>query len=294
MSRHQTGRAQIPGCGAAGRPVRFAAGGPLRRLARIALGVTAGLGLLATVAHARDIERIEAVGSAPIYPGGTSRQVLRDRAVRRAVSGAVRKAAGRLVDTVDPEQLDRLEATLGDDPFQFVSRFSVVEDRGVQPALFHSNPEVESEYRVIVEVDVDRDLVRSRLVANQLLEAPSGVYQQHEVRIALEGLENYQDYESIRSALVSGAGARSATPIEAMPGRIVIAADVDRRGLDLLDALERSIPPHLQLISLQVDTDLLRLRVTTRTPSALDAEASAPGPAAAESGEIDTTGRNRY
>ncbi len=280
--------------------------GPVRRSPWTAIGVAcftiAMLGATAPTAVARDIEKVEAVGAAPIYPGGAAQQVLRDRAVRSALNDAVRKSAARLLGVVEPQDPERFESALGSDPYPFVSRFHVVEDRGVQPALFSSNPEVESEYRVIVEVDIDRDRVRGRLVANQLLGAPSGVVSSFQTRIALEGLEDYRDYEAIRSALVTGAGARSATLIEAMPGRIVIAVDSDRGGSELLSALERSIPGHLELIPLQVDPDLLRLRVTNRNPgglgstghSSLHSPSHPPSQPNAELGEFDTTERNRY
>jgi hypothetical protein len=230
------------------------------------------IGLAAPTAVARDIEKVEAVGSAAIVRGAVSNasRTPRARAVRDALRESVRKSAASMVESFDEFDLDRIGGALGNDPYQFVSRFHVIEDRGVQPALFNSNPEVESEYRVIVEVHIDRDLIRERLMAAGIVETPSGTVPMSQTRIALEGLDDYQVYESIRSALVAGVGARSATPVEAMPGRIVIAVDSGRSGFDLLRALERAIPPHLELVPVQIDPDLLRLRVLVH---AIDSEA---------------------
>ena len=251
-------------------------------------------GLAAPAAAARDIEQVEAVGAAEILPGTPSGRTPRDRAVREALKDAVRKSASALVAIADDRDLGRLAAALGDDPYRFVSRFRVVEDRGVQPALFSSNPDVESEYRVIVEVHVDRDLIRERLVATEMLEAPSGIVPTFQTRIALEGLDDYRVYESIRSALVAGVGARSATPVEAMPGRIVIAVDSVLSGLELLSALELAIAPDLMLIPLQVDPESLRLRVSVREVGSFDPAGDLATPPHAELDPIDTTGRNRY
>jgi len=263
------------------------------------------LGWVPRAAVARDIEQVEAVGAAAIVPGAASTRgrTPRDLAVREALIEGVRKSASALMTAVDEGTAprvagevdrDRLAAVLGNDPYRFVSRFRVIEDRGVQPALFSSNPDVESEYRVIVEVHVDRDLIRERLVENGMLDVPLGALPTIQTRITLEGLEDYRVYESILTTLVDGVGALSATPVEAMQGRIVIAVESTLGGFELLTALERAIPPHLMLIPLQVDPDLLRLRVSVREPDLMvptDELATEPN---RELGPIDTTERNRY
>jgi len=236
---------------------------------RVALAAVV-FALTATVALARDIEQVEAVGAAPILREATSVRSPRDRAVRDGLQEAVRKAAASLAAQVDGSDPERIAAALGNDPYVFVSRFRVVEDRGVQPALFNSNSDVESEYRVIVEVYIDRDLIREKLSASGILDTPSGTAPTQLTRIALEGLDDYRVYEAIRNALLEGVGARSATPVQAMPGSIVIAVDSGRSGFDLLSALERAIPSHLELIPVQIDPELLRLRVLVREPMPLD------------------------
>jgi hypothetical protein len=254
------------------------------------------LGLAAPAAVARDIEQVEAVGAAPILRESTSNasRTPRDRAVRDGLQEAVRTSAASLAAMVDDHDLERLAAALGNDPYVFVSRFRVVEDRGVQPALFNSNSDVESEYRVIVEVHIDRDLIREKLLASGMLGTPSGTAPTHLTRIALEGLDDYRVYEAIRNALVEGVGARSATPVEAMPGSIVIAVDSGHSGFELLSALERAIPSHLELIAVQVDPQLLRLRVSVRAPMPVGPDGDSVTRPAAARDPIDTTGRNRY
>ncbi len=265
------------------------------RLVALRVGL-AVLVLAAPAAVARDIEQIESVGSAAIWREAVSNETgtPRDRAVRDALKEAVHTSALSRVAIVGELDLDRLAAALGDDPYVFVSRFHVVEDRGVQPALFNSNPDVESEYRVIVEVYVDRDLIRERLVAAGMLESPSGRIPTNQTRIALEGLDDYQAYESIRIALLGGVGARSATPVEAMPGRIVLAVDSNLTGFELLRALEGAIPPHLELVPLQVDPDLLRLRVSIGALDLPEPEGDSTSQSKPALDPIDTTGRNRY
>ena len=126
------------------------------------------------------------------------------------------------------------------------------------------------------------------------LSTPSGMIPTRLTRIALEGIDDYRVYESIRNALVEGVGARSATPVEAMPGHIVIAVDSGHSGFELLRALERAIPSHLELIPVQIDPQLLRLRVSIREPISFDPEGNLVTPPPAEREPIDTTGRNRY
>jgi hypothetical protein len=262
--------------------------------ARLCVWLAAAVfGLAAPAALARDIEQIEAVGAAPISrdAASTASRGARDRAVRDGLQEAVQKSAASLVSTVNERDLASLATALGKDPYVYISRFRVVEDRGVQPALFSANSDIDSEYRVIVEVHVDRDLVRARLSESGMLDVPTGTSPTQLTRIALEGLDDYRVYESIRNALVEGVGARSATPVEAMPGLIVIAVDSGRSGFELLDALERAVPSHLELVAVQVDPQLLRLRVVVRAPIP---DGNSLDRLPAERDAIDTTGRNRY
>ena len=260
----------------------------LERGVALALGLAlAGL-LSAPAAVARDVQDVEAVGAVGLTPGASSPASPRDAAVRKGLLEAVRMTAMDLLGNVQTSEPDvPLDEILGNDPYEFATRFQVVEDRGESPALFSRNPDVVTEYVVIVSVSIDRDLIRDRLeAAGLLLERPGGVSSVR-IRLVLEGLDEYWAYEAIRTALVVDLGARSAIPVEIEPGRLTLEVEANRPPRELLDALQRVVADQMALIPLAIDSDEMSLRVEV-------GERQLPGTASPGSGEIDTLSPNRY
>jgi hypothetical protein len=189
------------------------------------------------------------------------------------------------VQTAEPDA--PLDEILGTDPYEFATRFQVVEDRGERPALFSRNPDAATEYVVVVNVSIDRDLIRDRLEAAGLLLARPGGVSSVRIRLALEGLDEYWAYEAIRTALVVDLGARSAIPIEFEPGRLTLEVEANRPPRELLDALQRAVADQMALIPLSVDSNAMSLRVEP-------GEREPPNTASPGSDEIDTRSPNRY
>jgi len=134
-----------------------------RRGLRLAVLLALGGFFQAPVAAARDVVRVESVGVAAVRSDSASP---REAAVRKALRDAVRQIAEGLLATgpddefgeapddfedlePDPPENDELQRILGNEPLEYATRFQVVEDRGEGPALFGSDPDVETEYVVI-------------------------------------------------------------------------------------------------------------------------------------------------
>jgi hypothetical protein len=240
------------------------------------------------VAVARDVLDVEAVGAVGIRPDSSSAISPRDAAVRKGLLEAVRMTAMELLGNVHSDQPEApLDEILGTDPYEFATRFQVIEDRGERPALFSQDPDVATEYVVIVSVSIDRDLIRDRLeAAGMLLARPSGASSVR-IRLALEGLIEYWAYEAIRTALVVNLGVRSAIPVEFEPGRLTLEVDADRSPSELLLPLQRAVADQMELIPLIVDGDAMSLHVEAGVREPPDT--ASPG-----SREIDTRSPNRY
>jgi hypothetical protein len=256
---------------------------------------------LVPVAAARDVVRVEAVGVAAVGPETASP---RDAAIRTALLDAVRRTAEELLaagaggefgeEPGDVEDLDseapestELQRILGYKPLDYATRYQVVEDRGEGPALFGSEPGVETEYVVIVSVFVDRDRVRERLTRAGMSLAPAGAEPQVRSRLILENLGEYWVYAEIRRVLLEELKMRSATPRAFAPGRGVLELSASQSPSEYLTSLQRSVSDRMDLVPLSVEADELRLRVEVhgRRPPVEGFEAGEP---------IDTRSPNRY
>jgi len=283
--------------------------GAIGLLTLIALwGVTAAEPAAATI---DEVQRVEAVGAFPINPKTTARTAPRNGAVRAAVHNAVQRIALALLpdgfavpvaetegepsegldgppdlppdETGEPEdrgvELEAwLDQVLGDDPFEFATRFRILEDRGVRPALLSGDPDAENEYVVIVEVYVDTTRVRDRLQATGVLAAPAGDESRFYMEFVVEGLDSFAGYEALRRTLLEGPGVRSALPVEFQRGRVVLAVDADREASSVLGDLLAATPPNLRVIPLESLDDRVTLLVdwSEPAPAAEDGEGDAP------------------
>ncbi len=233
---------------------------------------------------AAEVRKVEAVGAIALDTEHTPRNP-RDAALQAALREAVRRVALEMVPDLDPnEEQEELDAALGDQPHEFVSRYRIIDDRGERPALFVDDPEAETEYAVIVEVQVDIDRVRDRLAEAGLLE-PSGDGRRVRIRLEIRDVESYAVYKAIRT-LLDEVGVRSALPVEMERGLVVLDVDADREGEELLEDLLRAAPDNLTILPIDSDYDRLTLRAHFRGAPAAPSRSPAPA--------IDTRRRNRY
>jgi hypothetical protein len=224
------------------------------------LAVCLGLGLSGPAAA--EVRRMEAVGAVAIdsETGGAPR----DRALRAAVRDAVVRVVLEFVDTQavpepaageDPDAWIR--PVVGDDPFDYASRFRILDDRGVRPALL--TPGASLEYVVVAEVHVDEDRVRDRLRRRGLLAEAVAAPDRIAIRIEAE-VESFQAYDELRRALLAQRGVDSATPVELRRGLAILEVTGDRDVDALVSGLMARAPEALQLEPLEVESGRVRLR----------------------------------
>ncbi len=255
----------------------------------------------ASSALARDVVRVESVGVAAVHSDSASP---RDAAVRKALLDAVRLTAEDLLATGavdgfgdgpgDPEDLEfetarraELQRILGNEPLEYATRFQVVEDRGEGPALFGSDPNVETEYVVIVSVFVDRDRIRERLARAGIALAPVGQEPRIPSLLILEDLGEYWVYAEIRRVVLEELKMHSAIPRQFTPGRAVLELSAAQSPREYLGSLQRSVSDRMNLVPLSVEADEMRLRVEVYDPQPLDKRVEEGPP-------IDTLSPNRY
>jgi hypothetical protein len=256
-----------------------------------------------------EVRRMEAVGAFPIDPNRAPRTPPRDAAVRAAVRDAVRRIARTLLppdfvaplgaeesegvqgdapevapeEALDPGAGDAaieawLDQVLGEDPFEFATRFRILDDRGVRPALLSGAAEAEKEYVVVVEVHVDVGRVQDRLRASGALAEPSGDEPLFRVWLVAEGVDSFASYDALRRTLAATDGVRAVLPIELQRGRVEFEIDAEREIASVLDELLTVAPPNLRLIPLESHDDRVTVLVDWREPESADAEAP-PQPA---------------
>ncbi len=252
-------------------------------------------------ALARDVVRVESVGVAAVQSDSASP---RDAAVHKALLDAVRLTAEDLLATGaedgigdgpgDPKDLEfvtarraELQRILGDEPLEYATRFQVVEDRGEGPALFGSDPNVETEYVVIVSVFVDRDRIRERLARAGIALAPVGQEPRIRSLLILEDLGEYWVYAEIRRVLLEELKMHSAIPRQFTPGHAVLELSAAQSPREYLGSLQRSLSDRMNLVPLSVEADVIRLRVEVHARQPSDEEFD-------ESPPIDTLSPNRY
>jgi len=255
----------------------------------------------APVAAARDVVRVESVGVAAVRSNSASP---REAAVRKALRDAVRQIAEGLLATgpddgfdeapddfedlePDAPENDELQRILGNEPLEYATRFQVVEDRGEGPALFGSDPDVETEYVVIVSVFVDRDRIRERLTRAGMSLTPAGQEPHIQSRLILENLGEYWVYAEIRRVLLEELKMRSAIPREFTPGRGILELNAAQSPREFLASLQRSVSDRMDLVPLSVEADEMRLRVELHDRQPLDETSEEVQP-------IDTLNPNRY
>jgi hypothetical protein len=205
---------------------------------------------------------VEGVGAVPVRGGSRARSgAPREAALRAAIAEAVRQVALELLPHLDPAAAEpSVDAALAPDPRAFANRFRIVEDRGEGPAQLVDEPDVETEYVMVVQALVDVARVRQRLERAGLLAASSGEGAvRQRVRVVIEDLDGFAGYNAVRT-LLDDLGMRGALPVELERGRAVLEVESRLSPEDLLAALVRQAPPELRIEPISADIVSIRLR----------------------------------
>ncbi len=238
-----------------------------------AAAVLAWVALVGAPAPAQE-QTVRAVGVAPVAKGDPSP---RDSALRAAVRTAVADAAATMLpanypvpppaaDAPEAEPNAWLAAKLGADPFAYVTRFRIVEDRGRRPAMFSADRSLEYEYVVMAEVNLDVDAIRAKM--EKLGLAARGVRgPAREVTLVVEGLTSYQPLALVKDTLARDRGVRSVLPVEFTAGRAVLAVDADRDAAGLVASLAQRAPEGLRVFVVEQGPTRATVRVDWQPPA---------------------------
>jgi len=216
-------------------------------------------------ATSAELRTLEAVGSVPVPARESGTSAPRNRAIQSAIEEAVSRAAGELLgeaeagSAMNPEDIREV---LGKDLSQYASSFRVREDRGERPALFAEDPEVATEYVVIVEVRVDIDRVNRRLVESGALASESPKGNAIQVSVEIQGIGDYAQFSALQQLLVDagGAGAR-VSPLEIERGKARFGVTSPLDGARLLQRIQEERPEGFSLSTLRAERHSLTLRV---------------------------------
>jgi len=222
-------------------------------------------------ATARTLESVGAVG---VREG--DRRDPKERAIQAALREAVYRVAEELLvdailledpdsDNDDPEGPD-LSALLGRDMVTYTSRFKILEDRGIGPALFVEEPGIATEYVVVAEVEVEADKIRERLMRAGLLEPEAFAPRVGTVQLEVEGLSVYPALRDLQSLLVDKMGAQAAVPVRFERGRAILQVGTPLGGPDLVSQLERAAPDNLAVVPLSASGGEARIAVRWTPP----------------------------
>jgi len=214
------------------------------------------MGLFAGVANA-EVRRLEVVGAVSLDAQTRRSGVPKDMAIEEALwEGVSRVADQLLVDSVVEEPEDGsnpIRTALGTDMVPYTRGFRILEDRGERPSLFRDDPNSATEYVVVVEVQVDAERVRDRLVAAGLLELVTGASDLTRIRVEVRGLARFGGYEELVALILDDrVGASSVTPLVFERGRAVLRVEAEWGASVLLARLLEAAPPRLEITPEQV------------------------------------------
>jgi len=176
-------------------------------------------------------------------------------------------------NSTEPAGIDEesLRAALGEDVLPYTRSFRILEDQGEQPVLFEDEPDVQTEYVVVVEVIVDAGRVMDALEQEGWI-VSSRSEPSNEVRLELMGLRRHAALETFREALREGLGARRVQTLAFAPARQLLAVEGAFGSEQVRAWLSRFEDPQLLLEPLPDAEGDGRLRVRARWMP-LDAQA---------------------
>jgi hypothetical protein len=207
----------------------------LRPLGAAALALALGAAFATSTAGAeeRSVRAYGVFGFTP--PKNLTAQ--RQNAVSEGLRAAVYQVVGDLLPALDDEAAGAVaRRVVGSKARTYVTRFQVVEDRGVSEKTYSTNRSATHEYLVVVEALVDAGALRERLVAAGMLASGGSL---RRVDLTLVDLPSYAAYEAVRDALLDQLQAEAAVPVEFTRRRAVLAVTTRGDGRHLLERLGR-------------------------------------------------------
>jgi hypothetical protein len=231
---------------------------------------TALLLLLVVSPASAKVRRLEVVGVVPAGADAQPGVPAREAALGAALAEAVGRVARELLSdeaAADPD-LD-LGQVLGGEPREFTLGYRVLEDRGERRALLLADPQVSTEYVLLVEVFVDVPRLESTLGAAGLLlqEPATGVG--GELRVVVEPLPTYRAYRALRRHLVEAVGATSVIPALFESDRVELRVDAPLGSEALMDRLVTPPPEGLRVEPVFADGRSVWIRIV-ELPGALE------------------------
>ncbi len=156
---------------------------------------------------------------------------------------ALRLAAKRAREAED----EMIRQALGREMVSFTKSFRIVEDQGERPALFTDDPDVATEYVVLLEVQVETDRVRARMEAAGLLD-PLAASELKGIQLEVLGLTHYLGYRALLDVLGSDTvSAEAVFPRNFSSGRVVLSVQGEWAAEELLDRLKAAAPGNLHI-----------------------------------------------
>ncbi len=141
----------------------------------------------------------------------------------------------------------QIRESLGREMVSYTKSYRIVEDQGERPALFTDEPDVATEYVVLLEVQVETDRVRARLEEAGLLR-PRVVSELTGIRIEILGLTHYHGYQALLDVLRSDAvSAEDVLPRHFSPGRVIVEVEGEWEPNQLLERLQAASPENLSI-----------------------------------------------
>ena len=226
---------------------------------RRALAGLALAGWLAGAASAQ-VRRVEAVGAVAAGTHAPKGLPIQQAAIEAGLREGVRRVALDLLGSRAADTEPRLDATLGPNVYEYVSRFQLLEDRGERRPLLLHDPELTSEYVVLVSVQVDADRVRDRLTRAGLL-AADGAPAPGRVLFVLEDLRSWRSVEALVERLRAEPGVRSVVPEEFSRGRARLAVEATHTPDAIVKRLLAQPPEGLEVVPLRQDAEGVHLRL---------------------------------
>jgi hypothetical protein len=207
------------------------------------------------------VRSVDAVGAVPAGTHAPKGLPIQQAAIEAGLREAVRRVALDLLGGRAAEAEPRLDATLGPNIYEYVSRFQLLEDRGERRPLLLHDPKLTSEYVVLVSVQVDADRVGDRLTRAGLL-ASDGAPATGRVFFVLEDLDSWRSVEALVERLRAEPGVRSVVPEEFSRGRARLAVEATHTPDAIVKRLRAQPPEGFQVVPLRQDTEGVHLRLS--------------------------------
>jgi len=158
----------------------------------------------------------------------------------------------RLAQVAEREENERIRRALGLDTVSYTKSFRIVEDQGERPAIFTDDPDVATEYLVLLEVQVEVDRVRAGLEQADLLR-PLEVSELTGIEVEVLGLGHYAGYRDLL-ALLRGDAVEAAEvfPRHFGPDRVVLVVECEWEAGELMERVQAGAPENLVIEGAEV------------------------------------------